>query len=220
VLSFLDSVPRKQTDTKEVHMSRSASAAAVLALACVTVTATAAAQRQSLSRLGVGLGLTAPRGEFRADANGDGFTTGWQGIVFLELKVPRSPLGLRVDGTFGENPANDQLKANSAPATTKMRVFGGNVDLILRLGGSSRGGGGYVLGGVGSYRVTLSTSSGGVTVDKPESKFAWNAGAGLTYPFGGAAMFLELRYIDVATAFNVGRLPFVALTAGFRLGRR
>jgi hypothetical protein len=82
--------------------------------------------------------------------------------------------------------------------------------------GHSDGGG---TGGVGSYRVTLATSSGGVTANQNQNKFAWNAGAGLLYPFGGAAMFAELRYTDVATAFNVGKLPFAALTVGVRLGR-
>jgi opacity protein-like surface antigen len=206
-------------------MSRSASAAAVLVLACMTVTLTAAARGQSQARFGIGLGLTGPEGKYRADVNGDGFNTGWQGLGFLEFKAPGRPLGLRVDVVFGANPGNDQLNADVSaaagqPATVKMRMLGGNVDVIYSFGRASRGGGGYLLGGIGSYRATLSTSSGGVTVDTSETRFAWNVGGGLSFPVGRAAMFVELRYIDVATAFSVGRLPFVALTAGFRSGRR
>ena len=206
-------------------MPRSASAAAVLVLACVAATVTAGAQTRSQARFGVGLGATAPRGNYHADSNGEGFNTGWQGLAFLEFRAPRRPLGLRVEVMFGENPGNDVLIADGTsffgqPVDVKMRMVGANVDLTYNLRRSSRGGGAYLLGGIGSERVTFATKVGTVSVDSSETKFAWSVGGGLTFPIGGAAMFVELRYVDVATAFSVGKLPFVALTAGFRLGRR
>jgi hypothetical protein len=206
-------------------MSRSTSAVAVLALACAAAPATTAAQQLPRARFGLGAGVTAPRGEYRDDGSGEGFNTGWQGMVFLEFRAPRKPLGLRVDLVLGENPANDSLNGDATtqsgqPTTVKMRMVGGNVDVMYSLLRSSRGGEGYVLGGVGSYRVSFSTDIGGVTVDVSENKFAWNAGGGWAFPVGRAAMLLELRYYNVATTFTTSKkLPFVALTAGFRFGR-
>ena len=46
-----------------------------------------------------------------------------------------------------------------------------------------------------------------------------NAGAGLTFPLTPVTMFLEFRYYSIATTFEFARLPYVAVTAGVRLGR-
>jgi hypothetical protein len=192
----------------------------------VAATVTAAAQERPRARFGIGLGLTAPQGEFRKDDIGDGFTLGWQGMATLEFREPGRPIALRVDVIFGENPANDQLNADVSAfagqtVSAKFGTVGANVDLIYSLGQARRRGGAYLLGGIGSCRVTLSETSGGITANTSETKFAWNAGGGLTFPVGAAAMFLEARYVDVATTFFASRnAQFVALTAGIRLGRR
>jgi opacity protein-like surface antigen len=204
-------------------MSRSTSVVAVLAIACVAVTATAAAQSGPL--LGIGAGVTAPQGEFKADASGEGFNAGWQFIALLEFREPKRPVGLRVDLVAGSNPANDQLNADvsafvGATVTSRLRTVGADVDLVYSLGKAKRGGGPYVLGGIGTYRITLAETSGGVTADTSETKFAWNVGGGLTFPVGKAAMFAEVRYCSAKTTFfNSGTMPFVAATAGFRFGR-
>jgi opacity protein-like surface antigen len=202
------------------------SAAAVLVLACVGATATTAAQERPRARFGIGLGLTAPQGEFRKDDLGDGFTLGWQGVALLEFREPGRPVGLRVDVVFGENPANDQLNADVSAfagqtVTSKLGTLGAHVDVIYSLGPARRRGGAYLLCGIGTCRVTLSETSGGITGSTSETKFAWNAGGGLTLPVRAAAMFLEARYVNVTTnLFASGKASFVALTAGFRLGRR
>jgi hypothetical protein len=103
--------------------------------------------------------------------------------------------------------------------TEKVRTVGADVDLVYSLGKARRGGGAYVLGGVGSYRITLA-ATGGVVGDTSETKFAWNVGGGLTFPLGKTAMFAEARYCSAKTTFdNSGKLPFVVVTAGFRFGR-
>jgi len=205
-------------------MSRSASAIVVLTLACMAGSAPAAAQQLPRARFGAGLGVTAPQADYKADSLGDGFNQGWQGMFFVEFREPKRPLGLRVDVVFGENPANDQFNGDvtllvGQPTTVKLRMLAGNVDATYSFGRSAGRVGGYVLGGVGSVRATLSTTSGGLTVDQSENKFAWNAGGGVTYPVRLGVLFLEVRYCNVATAFGVSKLPFVAATAGLRFGR-
>ena len=205
---------------KEVPMSRLASTVTVLALACMAATATAAAQLQlPRARFGIGAGVTSPRNAYHADDLGEGFNTGWQGMAFLEFREPKRPIGVRVDVVIGENPANDALNADVG-ATVKMRWFGGDLDLIYSFGRSGTGVRAYVLGGGGSYRITLSSQSGGIAAaDQSENKFGWNAGAGATLPVGRAAMFLEGRYFSITNTFiSSGKAPFVALIVGLRFG--
>ena len=40
---------------------------------------------------------------------------------------------------------------------------------------------GYLLGGIGFYRVKFSVTSSGVTADTSATKFAWNVGAGVVF---------------------------------------
>ena len=200
-------------------MSRSANAAAVLALACVAATVTAAAQQLPGARFGIGAGLTSPRADYHADNLGEGFNAGWQGMAFLEFREPKRPIGVRVDLVIGENPAND-LRNAAVGGTEKIRWFGGDVDVIYSFGRLA-GVGAYVLGGGGSYRITLSSKAGGIAAgDQSENKFGWNAGAGITLPIGPGAMFLEARYFSIKSTFiSSGNAPFAALVAGFRFGR-
>jgi opacity protein-like surface antigen len=195
---------------------------ALAAIACMAATAPAAAQLQlPPARVGIGGGLTSPSGAYHADAGGEGFKAGWQGLIFLEFRRPRHAVGLRGDILIGRNPGNNQLNADSG-ATVTMRMFGGNLDLVYSFGHPDRGRRAYVLGGVGSYQVTRTTESvlGGPAVDRSESKLGWNAGAGVTVPFGGSAVFLEARYFSIASTFiSSGAAPFVAIVAGIRFGR-
>jgi Outer membrane protein beta-barrel domain len=206
-------------------MSRSSRAVAVFTVVAVFATTAVAAQTRARMRFGVGAGVSAPQGDFHADAIAEGFKTGWAGVAFVEFKAPERPMGLRVDLAFGGNAANDQLNADVSafigqPATSKARTVGANVDLVYYLGRARRGGGGYVLGGIGSYQVSLAVSSGGVTADTSETKFAWNAGGGLTFPVGRTAMFVEARYVNISSTFFLsGKAQLVAVTAGFRFGR-
>jgi opacity protein-like surface antigen len=202
-------------------MSSATRVACGLVLASFVATAMAAAQGTSV-QFGVGASLTIPVGDFHADANGDGFKAGWQGIALFEVQPRGSPLGFRVDGTYGENNSNDQLNADltaavGAPTTAKIKLLGGNADVTYHFRRSSGGAAGYLVG-VGVYNVKLAVTSGGVTADSSETKFAWNVGLGLTYAVGGAALFFEARYVDVAKSFDAAKTPFIPITAGVRFG--
>jgi len=193
-----------------------------LVLASLVATATAAAQATSV-QFGAGASLTIPIGDFHADANGDGFNAGWQGIALVEVRGRGSPVGFRVDGTYGENSSNDKLNADlttavGAPTTAKIKLLGGTADVTYHFKRSSGGVAGYLVGGVGVYNVKLAVTSGGATADSSETKFVWNVGMGLTYAVGGAALFFEARYVDVAKSFGAAKTPFIPITAGVRFG--
>ena len=92
------------------------------------------------------------------------------------------------------------------------------MDVVYHFRGSSEDAKGYLLGGIGVYNVKLAVTSGNTTADTSETKFAWNVGAGLTLPVGGAALFLEARYFDIAKAFDAAKVTFIPITAGVRFG--
>jgi opacity protein-like surface antigen len=203
-------------------MSRSARTARALVLASTVATATAAAQSVT-PYYGVGVGATVPTGDFHADQNGDGFNAGWHGLALVGFNLPKVPVGLRVEGAYNQNPANDRLKAavsalTGAPADGKTKLLGGNVDVTSQFGISSRAKA-YVLGGIGIENVKVSITSRGVANETSETKFAWNVGAGLTYSIGGAALFLEARYFKAADPYAGGfKIAFFPITAGIRFG--
>ena len=201
-------------------MSRSAITARALLLACTVGTATAAAQLVT-PYYGVGFGATIPTGDFHADVNGDGYNVGWHGLALVGFNLPKLPVGFRVEGAYIHNSANDKLKAaitafTGAPGDSKTELLGGNVDVTCQFEISSPANV-YVLGGIGLEKVRVSVTSGGVTKDTHETRFAWNAGGGLTYGIGGAALFLEARAFKFADPSEM-KIAFFSITAGIRLG--
>jgi opacity protein-like surface antigen len=177
---------------------------------------------------GFGAGLVVPNGEFHnAAPDGAGYNSGWEGMALVEFNLPQTSIGARFEGSYSQNSANDQLKADlsavvGAPADSKAKILGGSVDLTFEFRSSSPYSSpratAYVLGGVGMYNFKLSVSSGNVTADTSATKFTWNAGGGLRYSVGRAALFLEVRYFDISSPFG-SDIKFVPIIVGVRFGR-
>lgn len=205
-----------------ISASLKGSLVAALVLACTVGTTTAAAQIVT-PYFGVGFGATVPTGDFHADANGDGYNTGWHGLALAGFNLPKLPVGLRVEGAYNHNSANDKLKAAASastgtPTDIKTELLGGNADLTCQFGISSQAKA-YLLGGIGLESVRVSATSGGATFATRETRFAWNVGAGLTYGMGGAALFLEARAFKFTDPSEM-KIAFFTITAGIRLGGR
>jgi opacity protein-like surface antigen len=204
-------------------MSSSQRAGGFLVLASLLPTASVAAQG-ARPNFGVAASLTVPTGDYHGNPSGDGFNRGWQGMAFVAFRPPRWPVGLRVDGTYGENGANDQLKTHLTaslppPSDEKTKLLGANADVTYQLRSASRVEP-YVLGGIGIYHVTIALASGGATADNSDTRFAWNLGAGVNGGFGGFAQFLEARYVAVQAVQGFPETSFFALTLGIRLRDR
>ena len=202
-------------------MSSATRVACGLVLASFVVAATVVAQG-TRAQFGVGASLTVPTGNYHSDDNGDGFNVGWQGTALVDFKLPRSPLGFRVDGVFGENAGNDQLNADlsagvGAPTEGKTKLLGGNVDVTYNFR-SAKGLQGYVLTGIGFYNVKVAVKSGGVTADTSKTKFAWNVGGGFVRRVGGiTALFFEVRYFEPGEFLGYKTTHF-PITGGVRFG--
>ncbi|HVH31528.1 MAG TPA: outer membrane beta-barrel protein [bacterium] len=179
-----------------------------LALTLVALTRSLPLAAQGLHvQIGVAGGLSIPTSLYRhADSAGDGFTSGFSALAMVDVKLPKTPVGIRLDVSSGHNSANDSLKSHlsaavGAPTDARMNLTGvmTNATYNLQPASAARG---YFLAGIGFYRVTFSAKSGS-TVDTSATKFAWNVGGGLTVGTGVVAWFVEARYLDVAAHIGI-----------------
>ncbi len=220
------------SDVWEVRMFWSRSAASVLIVASIVPTRPVAGQ-VIVSQVGVATGATMPTGAYHTGSLG-GFNVGWQGMALVGFKLSGSPVGLRLDVTYGTNRANDQFKAiyqgsTGRPTDETSKLLGANVDLSVALPSSSRLKP-YLLGGIGVYHTTISmTESLAPSADTSESTFAWNVGGGISYSLPSVALFVEGRFVDVTGGLGYScplatscprqsgpRSTFVPITAGIR----
>src|SRR2546426_9579832 len=92
-------------------MSGRTRAACGLVVASLFAASTAAGQGARV-QFGVAGSLTVPIGDFHADASGDGFKAGWQGLALGDVQPRKSPVGFREDFDYGENSSNDKFNAD------------------------------------------------------------------------------------------------------------
>ena len=199
--------------------------AAIIGL--LVTAATGTSQGRSVG-YGFGAGLVVPTGDFHKLApDGAGYNAGWEGMALVEFKLPQTSIGVRFEGSYSQNSANDQLKADlssavGAPTDSKATILGGSVDLTFQFRSSSPYSSPHatasVLGGIGMYNFKQSVSSGNTTVDTSATKFTWNVGGGLSYSVGRTALFLEVRYFDISSVFG-SDIKFVPIIVGVRFGR-
>jgi opacity protein-like surface antigen len=197
-----------------------------------------AARAQAIQpHFGVGAAITLPSGDYHADAAGEGYSVGWQGMALVEFKLPSERIGLRVDGTYGQNDANAKRRADLIAFGTfgtsvdeKIRLLSASADLmyVLRPSPIVKP---YLLVGIGLYNVKLSITSSPVTMETAFTKVGWNAGGGVRYGVGRTTLFLEARYCRVPRILDEGRyykgtfyhahgiqVQQVGLTTGVRFG--
>lgn len=172
---------------------------------------------------GVTLGITVPTGNFHSTVYGFGYKVGWQGTALVNLQLPVSALGLRLEGSYGVNAANDKINADlslqNPGRTEKVKLLGGAVDVTYTWSAVARTTEEYLIGGIGVYDVYVCAPTCGTS----ETRVAWNAGAGILHRLSGrAVLFVEARYFKSASvnalAYTYGKLTFVPLTAGMRWG--
>ena len=138
----------------------------------------------------------------------DGYKTGFNGGVVLDFHVPSIPFGLRLDGMYHQLGS----KVDGGP---KLKMIGGDLDAVFSIPTSSAVQP-YVLGGVGVYNVKV---SGDNTVggDASQTKFAFNAGAGLRADISGFGAFIEGRFLDVLT--SGGSVKVIPIDIGVMFGK-
>jgi len=182
-------------------MNRVLHLALAVTAASIAGHATLAAQR---ARFGVGGGLIAPLSDYK-----DGDKAGWQVAANVEFAIPLSPVGIRVDGLYGQT-------AHRNPVEGKTKLVGGLVSMVYEIPVPAPMVKPYLLAGGGFYNVKI-TLSNAVPPETSESKFAYGGGAGVNLGVGPVHLFAEGRYVSVRTSVKT---TFSPLTVGVTLGSK
>src|SRR2546425_4687674 len=193
--------PNPERSSKEGggFMNRVLHLALAVTAASIAGHATLAAQR---ARFGVGGGLIAPLSDYK-----DGDKAGWQVAANVEFAIPLSPVGVRVDGLYGQT----SHKADDG----KTKLIGGLASLVWKIPVPAPLVKPYVVAGGGVYNRKVTVPSLGT--DTSESKFAYGVGAGVNVGVGPVHLFAEARYVSVRTDPHT---TFTPLTVGATFGSR
>lgn len=185
-------------------MNRVLQLAIAVTVASVACVATMAAQS---ARFGLGGGLIAPLSTYK-----DSDKPGWLAAANVEFSIPLSPVGVRVDGLYGETKHKD---ISGSPVDGKTRLIGGLASVVWNIPVPAPIVKPYALAGGGFYNVKITNPNGLLAVNTSESKFAYGVGAGVKVGVGSARFFAEGRYVSVRTNPHTTLIP---LTVGVTFG--
>lgn len=188
-------------------MNRVLQLALTVTVASFAGVATVSAQS---ARFGLGGGLIAPLSDYK-----DGDKAGWQATANVEFGIPLSPVGIRVDGLYGQTTHKD---FGGSPVDGKTRLIGGLASVVWSVPIPAPMVKPYVLVGGGFYNVKVTIPNDVPPVDTSESKFAYAFGGGLKVGVGPARFFVEGRYVSVQT--SGGSTKFLPLTVGVTFGSK
>jgi opacity protein-like surface antigen len=159
-------------------------------LAAVVSTASQAQAPRPVT-VGIAVGATMPISDFADDTK-----TGYHGAGFLQYEPAGGIWGVRGEASYHRSDFTDEALGDigAAPGddiTNSITHVG--VAAVLLGSGRDRSFTPYALGGLGYYRVTVSASTGSISLSDSESGFGFNGGAGIR--FGRqAGFFIEARY--------------------------
>ena len=181
-----------------------------LALA-VTVAAVAGVTVVSAQgvRFGLGGGLIAPLSDYS-----DNDKMGWHATLNANFAIPLSPVGIRVDGLYGQTSHKD---IGTTAVTGNTKLIGGIANVVYKIPVPAPIVKPYLLAGGGVYNVKIKAQSGpSASIDTSETKFTWDFGGGATFGAGPASFFAEIRYVSIQE--SGGSTKFVPITVGVTFG--
>jgi len=191
--------PKISRSREAASMNRVLQVALAVTLGSLAGVAAAAAQG---ARFGLGGGLLSPTGDYK-----DLDKTGWHGLVRVDFSIPMSPVGIRVDGLYGQTSHKAQFGSGNS------KGIGGLASLVWNIPVPALMVKPYVLAGGGFFN--LKTTIPSFSVDTSESKFAYGVGAGARIGLGPVNFFVEGRYVSVQTDPST---KFIPITVGVLFG--
>ena len=179
-------------------MKRISAGIVATGLLCLAFSAPLAAQARGY--VGFGGGISIPTGDLADFAK-----TGWLGQVVAGITGPNGRIGGRVDGYF--------LKHSYDITDASLRFLGANADIVVSPGAMDAKIRPYLLGGIG---IANGKEKIGDVESDGETKFSFNAGAGLTVKaVSRMSLYVEGRWMSVRTENALSMIP---ITVGLRIG--
>ena len=146
----------------------------------------------------------------------DVYKTGWNGTALLAFNIDRSPVGIRIDGSYHELKTKSDLEAFFV-GSGKTRIIDGTADVVIGPRGLVAEP--YFIGGVGAYdlRFRGEDITTGNSFSQSTTRFGWNAGGGIAFPLArgsNSRIFVEARYTSISV--NSDRFSNSIHTGGTR----
>jgi len=163
----------------------------VTAVLALTVSASVVHAQRPVS-IGIAAGATLPTGDL-----GDGYDTGFHGMITMGFMPTMLPFGMRIDGMYnsvGAKGIGDDLKIMALSANGLFAMPGA-------MPASP-----YLIGGIGYYNADAGGNS------ESASDFGINIGIGAKFNLSGFGTFAEVRYHNVFS--DPDSYSFVPLTFG------
>ena len=139
-------------------MNRVLQVALAVTLGSLAGVATAAAQGV---RFGLGGGLTAPLSDYK-----DLDKTGWHATLNANFAIPLSPVGVRVDGLYGQTSHKD---IGTTAVTGNTKLIGGIANLVYKIPVPAPIVKPYLLAGGGVYNLKIKATSPSASIDTSET---------------------------------------------------
>ncbi len=174
----------------------------LVAVGLASLAAIGVAQAQG-ARFGIGGGLIAPTSDY-----GTADKAGWHLLGKMDIKIPMSPVGLRVDGLYGQT-----SHAPTFSPTGNTKLMGGLASVVWNVPLPAPMVKPYVVAGGGLFHVKSTDAAGDTSV----TKFTYAAGAGLSLGAGPLHFFVEGRYVSIRE--SGGSTNFMPLTVGMTFGK-
>jgi len=197
--------PNISRSREAASMNRVLQVALAVTLGSLAGVATAAAQGV---RFGLGGGLTAPLSDYK-----DLDKTGWHATLNANFAIPLSPVGVRVDGLYGQTSHKD---IGTTAVTGNTKLIGGIANLVYKIPVPAPIVKPYLLAGGGVYNLKIKATSPSASIDTSETKFTWDFGGGASFGAGPASFFAEIRYVSIQE--SGGSTKFVPITVGVTFG--
>jgi opacity protein-like surface antigen len=153
----------------------------------------------------VGGGLAIPTGDYDNIAK-----VGWQGTAAVSFVPQNGPVGFRLDGTYSQFDLESTFDVHERFIYATGNVvyeFLSSEQTRLRP---------YLLGGLGVYNSKGTGSDAPAFGETSQTKFGLNAGAGVDFDVGGAALFVEGRFHNVFA--DPSSKQFIPITLGISFG--
>ena len=162
----------------------------------------AGAQLPSITLFG---GAAVPTGDA-----GDGLNTGFTVGGALDLHMPATPFGARLEGTYArfgvKGLSGSGVTAHASDAGANLNVVMTLVNAVIVKP--------YITAGPSYSNLKLSASNGTSSGSSSENHFGFNAGGGIDFGLGPLGARLDLRYKRISA--NGGSWTSVPLTFGIR----
>jgi opacity protein-like surface antigen len=169
--------------------------------------------------IGVYAGGSMPTGDFKNVAD-VGYHAGAFGSATLS-----GNFSVRLDGAYSDF-GSKTVTATDAVATFGTTLFQTTLDAQYDLGSQTEiaaGGGSipYVSGGAGFYRFSYDDTCTGPscispTLEKSETRFGINVGAGATFFLSGFTPFVDIRYHSISPRGNEARANMILGSFGLK----